>query len=318
MTRPVTWVVGAGGLLGSSTARAARRRGGLWSPSRPIPWATPDAGRALRSLLGEFAQEVNGGPWQIAWCAGTGMTASGRAPLAQEEAVLAEFLEDLTGSTLAPASGALFLASSAGAVYAGSAGPPFTEASEPRPLSEYGHSKLRTEAIAARVGTQLGLPIVIGRIGNLFGPGQNLGKEQGLISQLCRSVMLRRPLQTFVPLDTVRDYLFADDAGEIVLDLLDRLRLEADDGRPGTYLKVMCHGHGVTVGFVLAEVGRILKRRPDAVFGSRPQSRWQALDLRLGSVIWPEIDRRPLTPMPVGIARTLEATRSRLLSGDLR
>jgi len=48
---------------------------------------------------------------------------------------------------------------------------------------------------------------MVGRMSNLYGPGQNLKKVQGLISQMCLRVLTRQPLVLYVPLDTIRDYL---------------------------------------------------------------------------------------------------------------
>jgi UDP-glucose 4-epimerase len=202
-------------------------------------------------------------------------------------------------------------------VYAGSVGAPFDEDSSPRPLSEYGRSKLRLEALLTQASQANGLPAVIGRLSNLYGPAQNLGKGQGLVSHLCRCVLTRVPVALFVSLDTVRDYLYAEDSGAMVADLLDRLRATSAEQGPGTHLKVMSSGNGVTVGFLLAEVARIMKRPPDVVFGATPETANQAGDLRLRSIVWPELDRRPLTPLPVGIAHVIEATRMRILGGTL-
>ena len=55
---------------------------------------------------------------------------------------------------------------------------------------------------------------MIGRFSNLYGPGQNLGKLQGLISRLALSAVTRQPINIFVPLDTIRDYVYVDDAAQ--------------------------------------------------------------------------------------------------------
>ena len=68
---------------------------------------------------------------------------------------------------------------------------------------------------------------MIGRIANLYGPGQNLDKPQGLVSQLCAAHLERRPVSIWVSLDTLRDYLYAPDCAQMVLDCLDRARAEA-------------------------------------------------------------------------------------------
>jgi UDP-glucose 4-epimerase len=283
-----------------------------------VPWGRADAGAVLAAQARDFAARVGSGPWQVAWCAGAGVTSSAAAVLAEEERVFAQFLEALCGSSLSKEYGGVFLASSAGGVYAGSAGPPFDESSAPQPLSEYGRSKLRLEELLRRVSREYGLPTVVGRLGNLYGPGQNLGKAQGLVSHLCRCVLTRVPVALFVSLDTVRDYLYADDSGSMVVALLDRLRAATAEQGPSAHLKVLGSGNGVTVGFLLAEVERIMKRRPEVVFGATDETAVQARDLRLRSVVWPELDRRPLTPLPVGIAQVIEATRLRMLGGTLR
>ena len=53
---------------------------------------------------------------------------------------------------------------------------------------------------------------VLGRLANVYGPGQTLGKPQGLLSQLCLADATGRPLPVFVSMDTIRDYLYAGDA----------------------------------------------------------------------------------------------------------
>jgi len=61
---------------------------------------------------------------------------------------------------------------------------------------------------------------LIGRIANLYGPGQNISKPQGIISQICRSYLLGYPLSIYVSLDTLRDYIFAPDCAALVADAL--------------------------------------------------------------------------------------------------
>ena len=122
--------------------------------------------------------------------------------------------------------GALFLASSAGGVYAGVGTPPFREDSPVAPLAPYGWNKLEQESLARQWSTETGTPLLVGRLSNLYGPGQNLSKAQGLITQMCLRVVARQPLVLYVPLDTIRDYLFAEDAGRLIAHGLARLRLD--------------------------------------------------------------------------------------------
>ena len=83
-------------------------------------------------------------------------------------------------------------------------------------MSAYGESKLEQERIVRAWSAATGVPAAIGRFSNLYGPGQDLTKPQGIISRLVRASLRGEPLLVFVPLDTVRDYLFAADAARRV------------------------------------------------------------------------------------------------------
>ena len=140
--RPVSttaWVIGATGLLGSAVCRRLVAQGRELRTT-DVPWDDPTA--AVEALLHAADQLPQG--WEAYWCAGAGVVGSSQAELDAEIAVLNGFL---TSWEPRPAGNGLFLASSAGGVYAGASGPPFTEHTEPAPISAYGRAKLRSEEI---------------------------------------------------------------------------------------------------------------------------------------------------------------------------
>ncbi len=298
---PPTLVVGAGGLLGRAVVRelTARRRAVI---VQPVPWDRPSAAvRALTRAVRDLLVAAGGGAWQVAWCSGAGVTGTPAAVLDQEVATLTAFLAVLAEAAPADPPGSLFIASSAGGVYAGSGRAPFTESDPSSAISPYGLAKLRAEQEVRDFAARTGTPVLIGRIANLYGPGQNLAKPQGLVSHLCRAHLSGQPLSLYVPLDTTRDYLFVHDCAAMICDGLDRLATE----RPGTpVVKILASQQGVTIGALLAESRRVFKRAPRVVLGSSPFARFQVRDLRLRSVVWPELDRRSLTPLGVGIRAT--------------
>ena len=124
--------------------------------------------------------------------------------------------------------------------------------------------------------------LLVGRLANLYGPGQDLDKPQGLVSQLCRAQLTRQPLTVYVPLDTMRDYLFVDDAAAMAVAGLGAV---TPSGRRA--LKVLASERSTTVGAVLGDLHRVTRRRPPVVLGVSPRSRRQVRDLRLRSVAWP-------------------------------
>jgi len=108
----------------------------------------------------------------------------------------------------------IVLLSSGGTVY-GSAQPPHSESTTPRPTSDYGRSKLELERLLGRGGTRS----VIVRVSNAYGPGQPPAPGQGVIGHWLRALLHQEPVTVFGDLKTVRDYVFVSD----VVDLLARL-----------------------------------------------------------------------------------------------
>lgn len=326
----LTWVIGGGGLLGRSLEKAldqgaghrsAQAPGGggarTWSLPQRIDWSAPDGGAGqLRQGAGQFLDAAGDRAWSVAWCAGAGVTASSADALQLEVGALAETLDAL--ATARPAGqGTFFFASSAGGVYAGVREPPYDESSPVRPLSAYGRAKLDGEAVVTSWSRQTGTPSLIGRIANIYGPGQNLAKSQGLISQICRSQLTGQPLSIYVSLDTLRDYLFAPDCARLIIDGLARLEQVQGGTGPLMVTKILASQRAITIGAVLGEMRRIFKSAPRIVLGASAVSALQARDLSLRSRVWPELDARGLTPFPAGVAATAADLLRRLQHGPV-
>lgn len=270
-----------------------------------VPWTDEDS--ALRALRHAAAEAGERPGWRLAWCAGAGVVATPPSELAAEVRLFGAFVDTLTRP---PAS--MFLASSAGGVYAGSPDPaPFDEGSTVAALAPYGAAKLEMEQLAGRL-TRRGTRLLVGRISNLYGPGQDLRKSQGLVSQLCLAHETRRLLNVHVSLDTLRDYLYVDDAAAMVVAGLDLLDAEA----PGTTVtKVLASGRAISIATVVAEATRVLRRHPR--LSTRQAPGHQVRDLRLRSMVWPQIDAIARTPFAAGLRATADdvATRTRSAAG---
>lgn len=311
----VAWVIGARGLLGSalSTTISARQGWDLLGVE-PLPWGDEGdlAGTAAdtmeRLLDAAVAAETT---WSVIWAGGAGVTSTPQSALDAELTQLGTVLDALSsrlGREVPP--GTIFYASSAGGVYGGSAEPPFTEASEPVPISPYGHFKLSAEAAVEQFAIAYGVASLVGRIANLYGPGQKLSKMQGLISHIARAQYSPAPASIFVPLDTVRDYLYVTDCAELICDALDYLAAAKGTAH---VTKILASGQGVTIGELLGHFHALAKARPHIMLGQSSASALQASDLRLRSTVWPELDRRPLTPLPAGIHATMQSVLGELV-----
>lgn len=302
-----TLVIGRG-LLGSHLVRVLRRRGEDVRTAQ-VPWTAPEGSlAALLDAAADVANGANGAPgWRLAWCAGAGVVASRAEDLWAEAALFESFLERLKPRVPS----VVFLASSVGGAYGASPDePPYTEHSRTGAVAPYGLTKLAMEAAVTAFASG-GSRVVVGRIANLYGPGQNLTKPQGLVSQLCLAQTTGRPLGVYVPLDTLRDYVFAPDATEMIAACLDRSATEP----AGTVVtKILASGRAVSVGALIGESTRLARRRP------RISSRAPALpvsDLRVRSTVWPEIDALARTPLSVGLHATAEDISARMRGGRL-
>jgi UDP-glucose 4-epimerase len=112
----------------------------------------------------------------------------------------------------------------------------------------------------------------------------------------------------YVSLDTLRDYIYIDDAATLVADCLDRLDgTDVSDGQ--TVIKILATQRADTIGALIGACRTVFKRRPRIVLGASPFAKAQAHDLRLRSVVWPELDDRQFTPLPVGIDATVREMR---------
>jgi UDP-glucose 4-epimerase len=310
VTTSLSWVVGRGGLLGRHVEKSLVAADGaeIWRPSKPIAWH--DWQEACAGLDGEAARFFelatrSRAPWRLLWCAGTSGVATTPEALSRETLLLARLLATVTrrvsADPLLARMGTLFFASSAGGVYAGGV-PPFDESSPTHPLAPYGREKLIQEGLATKLAETCGVDLLIGRFSNLYGAGQNLAKPQGLVAHVGRAALRREPVTIWVPLDTIRDYLFAADAGRMAAAAIERREQSRQHGDPPTAtMKIFASEVQTTVASVLATWRQALRRPLRVALGSSTAASLQPRVLSFRSRVWPELRGEP-TLLPLGVA----------------
>jgi UDP-glucose 4-epimerase len=249
-------------------------------------------------------------PWAIVWAAGAATTATSPPACAGELAAF-ELWATVIGRTLSHHGGGIFfLTSSAGGVYAGSEGAPFDSRTDPAPLGDYGKLKLEQERLARHL---LGdhMTVIVGRVANLYGPGQDTSKLQGLISRLCLASITRETLTMFVPLDTLRDFIYVDDAAALALHWI-------DTETPEFRVRVIASGMPTSLGHVIAVTNDVVRRPIPIAHGFHPSARAQAHDLRLTPDADPATELLVHTPLPVGIRAVFLDLLERQARSDVR
>jgi len=291
----ILWVIGAGGLFGSAVVRAAQARGWTLFPSSFIPWSDPESAVSViaadAQLLARALQP--GQRWAIVWAAGHATTSSTQEEADIELAVFTQCISAMKDQLGSHNGGTFLLASSAGGVYAGSANPPFDSHTSPHPTGVYGHLKRRQELKAEQILEET-MNIVIARIANLYGPGQDLSKLQGLISRLALTAITKQTLTMFVPLDTLRDYIHVDDAAHFALHWM-------NESTAACQVRVIATGNSTSLGYIISQMKDITRTQIPVAYGLHPSAAVQAHDLRL----IPDYQIPPLpvpaTPLPAGM-----------------
>lgn len=292
------WVIGAGGLLGGSIQKQIEHP----FQAADIPWN--DATAALRVLLENltrFSQQVAASQtsdWRIYWAAGAAVVSSQPQQIASEIDLFRKFV-DSVADWLPEQTGRFFLASSAGGIFAGARDAPFRDSTSASPLGAYGRGKLAMELAAEE--TLAGFaPLIVGRIANLYGPGQDVTKQQGLVFSLCRAAAHRQPLSIYVPMETLRDYIYVDDAAAQIDCLVEACT--------GSIQRVnIASGNAVSIASLIGTVERVTRRRIPICAGIHPSAREQVLDLRIGPTTLPSSCNYAPTDLATGIKRTFNA-----------
>lgn len=112
------------------------------------------------------------------------------------------------------------LISSGGTVYGNSTHELINEGHSTNPISPYGITKLTIEKYALFFHQNLGLPAVIARPSNPFGPNQLGVSAQGFIGAAVSALLTKKPITIYGELGTVRDYLYIDDLANGILACL--------------------------------------------------------------------------------------------------
>ncbi|MEV4316698.1 NAD-dependent epimerase/dehydratase family protein [Actinocrispum sp. NPDC049592] len=301
------FVVGGGGLLGRHVCEVL---GGRLSERVRIDW--PDHARAGEQLssLGRFLAAQQGN-WNLYWCAGLAVFHTGADQVERERRQLSRLLAGI-GDGGGPSKGAIFFASSAGGAYAGSDTAPFTEFSPAVPVNPYGEAKLRLEEELSALARSRGLPAVAARITNLYGPGQNLTKNQGLVSAIVKAQLTGEPLPLRAPLETTRDYIYARDCARMAVAAVEAARVRTAGGDPYV-CKIFASGRPFRIEGLLTMAERLFDRPVSIVHEDAPGA--ANVDLTAESRVWTDLGSSPFLGIEEGMRAVRADLRHRLALG---
>jgi UDP-glucose 4-epimerase len=232
----LNWVIGSGGLLGSSLTNHISKISNQINFLQPqkINWVVhSEQKEGINYCFNQFITKLidpKYDSWSIYWTAGIGTPGSPVSLLIPERFALQILLDlILKNPILKYKRGQFFLASSAGAVYNPSSIYSINESTPTCPTSLYGEEKLLHEKLIQSALAPLeNISTYIGRISTIYGPNQSRVKTQGLISTICRNIIHNKATQIYTPLSTQRDYIYINDAGSFISHWLHDERLSKE------------------------------------------------------------------------------------------
>jgi UDP-glucose 4-epimerase len=130
----------------------------------------------------------------------------------------------------------IVLLSSGGTVYGVAKSLPIAEDHPTDPISPYGITKLTIEKYGLMFHHLTGLPVIIVRPGNAYGPGQFSETGQGFVAAAIARVLSRRGVTIYGREGSIRDYVHVTDIAKGICSALDL-------GQPGC-----CYNIGTGVG----------------------------------------------------------------------
>ena len=119
---------------------------------------------------------------------------------------------------------------------------------------------------------------------------------------MSRCLIFGSPIRIYVPLDTIRDYLFSDDAASRIVRCMARLDREAT-GRAQHVTKIFSSGNETTIAGLIGVFRQIAKRQLRLVSAQSPIRTEQPAGLQFRSVIWFDETLLPRTDLLDGINR---------------
>jgi UDP-glucose 4-epimerase len=304
------WVLGSHGLLGSALCRALRQHDTeLFIPTERFAWH--DANKLsiqIGAAVKAFSASLEAADqWEIYWAAGIGTMGSSAEAFAPETEALSTLINALKAeSRLMTSAGAMAFASSAGAIYASCRDDVITENSTPAPSTDYARQKLKHEDIVRSIVTP-GQPTraLIARISTLYGPGQAAGKKQGLMTHIARCILRNQPIQIYVPYDTIRDYITADDAAAMMI-----ATVRATDERTPLLTKIVASERPATIAEIVSIFKRVTRRAPLVVTSASRLSSLYSRRVQFRSIVANGHTNTTSTTLMIGIARLMAAERA--------
>lgn len=196
--------------------------------------------------------------------------------------------------------------SSGGTVYGNQTKLPISENALPHPINHYGNLKLCIENTMLTFAFQNKVDVVIARISNPYGPGQDYTKGVGFIDAAIKSALGGKPIEVWGDGSVVRDYIYIADVCEMLAILAEKPNLS------GTVINISSG-----VGTSLNDILRILKEKNEALNVIYKSARTvDAGKIILDNTQMLSIFRKEICSIEEGIGKYYNFLKEKMMSGE--
>jgi UDP-glucose 4-epimerase len=239
------------GAIGSAIEEGLHQQGKVRARRLTIPWESHERAAILKDWLTALPEQA-GSRNAVVWAAGRAGFSAGQGTCDKELSAFidtVDAIKQLVGGR-GPQSVSFHLVSSAGGLYEG-----VTRVSSDTPLMPrrpYGSLKFEQEQRALEMSASI--PVTIHRVSTVYGCPKP-GHRVGLIGELIRNGLDRRPTSLYGSMDTLRDYVASDQVGRHIAT-----SITTEQG-PGPNIEMLVAGRPTPIAAVVALVERLLNRR---------------------------------------------------------
>lgn len=272
-------------MLGSALIKKLISTDGIsvLQPRNKILWGENERAKiSIKKAITEFSiASKKFQNWQIFWAAGKSTMHSSNQELTAETEIIRYFIDQLEHEkNLDLSCGTFIFSSSAGAVYGGNQDSTIDEDTKPCPINPYGDWKLRQEEVVCKLNRG-GCRILIARISTLFGTGQSQNKKQGLLTEIARKTLRNELIHIYVPLQTMRDYISADDAANIIT----KTALHKDI--KGHTVKIIASEYSTSIAEIIGIFKKLIRKNFKIITKYSPSSTLYKRCTRFKSIVIP-------------------------------
>lgn len=182
--------------------------------------------------------------------------------------------------------------SSGGTVYGKHERMPVSENDYCQPINHYGTVKRCIESVMQAFREQNGARMIVARISNPYGPGQDYRKGVGVIDATLKNAIHRTPMTVWGDGEVVRDYIYIDDACAMLAALAEY------EGPEGIFN--LSYGEGHSVNEI---IGIVKERYPELEVVYTPGRAVDLKEIVLNNHRIRSVYGKPLVSLKEGIMR---------------